>query len=99
MANLTVLQPDAPVLSTLNRDGTRRWLRPRVSQGAFLRARQAVAYGLILVFTLVPFLKIGGRPVLLLDVVRREFSFLGVTFLPTDTILLALLMLAVFVGI
>jgi cytochrome c oxidase accessory protein FixG len=99
MANLTVLQPDAPVLSTLNRDGTRRWLKPRVSRGAFLRARQVVAYGLILVFTLVPFLKIGGRPVLLLDVVRREFSFLGVTFLPTDTILLALLMLAVFVGV
>jgi cytochrome c oxidase accessory protein FixG len=87
------------VLSTLNRDGTRRWLKPRVSQGVFLTARRAVAYVLILVFTLVPFLKISGRPVLLLDVVRREFTFFGVTFLPTDTILLALLMLAIFVGV
>ena len=43
------LAPEAQerVLSTLNRDGSRRWLRPRLSRGRFLLWRRIVAYGLI----------------------------------------------------
>ena len=38
------LPPEAEerVLSTLNRDGTRRWIRPRLSKGIFLRRRRIV---------------------------------------------------------
>lgn len=79
------------VLSTLNADGSRRWLRPWVSVGRFLRRRRVVAYALIAVFTLVPYLKMRGQPIVLLDILRREFTFFGTTFFPTDTLALALL--------
>ena len=83
------------VLSTLERDGSRRWLYPRLSKGRFWVRRRVVAYVLLALFTLVPFLRIGGKPVILLDLARRHFTLLGVTFLPTDTALLALLLLTV----
>jgi len=87
------------VLATLNADGSRRWLRPRLSPGRFLTARRVVAYALIALFTILPYITIGGRPSILLDIVRREFTFFGATFLPTDTVLLAVLMLIVFLSV
>lgn len=87
------------VLATLNDDGSRRWLKPRVSPGRFLSRRRAVAYGLILLFTAIPYIQVGGRPLVLLDLPARRFTIFGVTFLPTDTVLLALFMVSVFVGV
>lgn len=90
---------DAPVLSTLRDDGTRRWLYPRVSPGRFWRARRWTAYVLIGIFTLLPYIRIGGKPAVLLDIPHREFTFFGFTFLPTDTLLLALFLVTFVVGI
>ena len=95
----TLTQPEERVLSTLNADGSRRWLRPRLSRGRFLRWRRVVAYALIAIFTLIPHLRMNGKPLVLLDIIRREFTFFGKTFLPTDTLLLALLLLIVFFSI
>jgi cytochrome c oxidase accessory protein FixG len=85
------------VLSTLNRDGTRRWLDPRLSPGRFLTRRRAVAALLLALYNLLPWLEINGRPAILLDVAHREFTFFGATFLPTDTLLLMLFVAGVFV--
>jgi cytochrome c oxidase accessory protein FixG len=87
------------VLSTLNRDGSRRWIRPKLSQGAFWRKRRAVAYGLMFVFFIIPYLELDGKPLVLLDLPRREFTIVGFTFLPTDTLLFMLLFAAVGIGI
>ena len=89
-----LLAPEERVLSTLNADGSRRWIRPRPSPGKFQRARQWVAYGLMFVFFVIPYLRIHGRPVILLDLPARQFTLLGTTFLPTDTLLFMLLALA-----
>ena len=87
------------ILSTLNDDGSRHWISPRPSPGRFLTARRAVAYLLIAIFTLIPYLTYNDRPLILLDLPARRFTLLGRTFLPTDTLLLALLMLGVFLTI
>jgi cytochrome c oxidase accessory protein FixG len=92
-------QAEERVLPTLNRDGTRRWLRPRVSRGRFLRRRRALAWTLIAVFTLIPYLSMRGKPLVLLDVPHRQFILFGVTFLPTDTGFLMLLLVGLFLGI
>lgn len=94
--NPSLLEAEEHVLSTLEKDGSRRWLYPKLSKGRFLFWRRVVAYGLIALFTVLPFIKINGQPAILLDILRREFHILGLTFLPTDTILLALLILTVF---
>lgn len=86
-------------LSSLERDGRRRRLYPRVSPGRFLLARRLFAYVLIAVFTLLPYVEINGKPSILLDIVQRQFTFFGKTFLPTDTTLLALLLVSVVVAV
>ncbi len=90
---------DDSVLSTLNADGSRRWLRPWLSPGRFLARRRTVAYALIAIFTVLPYLKINGRPPILLDIAAREFTLLGIMFYPTDTLPLALLIVSVFVAV
>jgi cytochrome c oxidase accessory protein FixG len=54
---------------------------------------------LILIFTALPYIPINGKPAILLNIPDREFTFFGFTFLPTDTLLLALFMVALIVGI
>ena len=95
----SLLVPEEQVLSTLRADGSRRWLKPHLSKGPYWRARQAVAYLLIVVFVAISHIQIGGKPAILLDIMAREFTFFGFTFLPTDTLLLALFLLATFLSI
>lgn len=83
--------PTDRVLSTLNRDGTRRWIRPKLAQGRFLRRRRLVGYGLIALFVLLPRLRIAGRPAVLIDLGGREIDVLGAAFRPSDGFVLALL--------
>ena len=93
--------PHAPdeVLSTLRRDGTRRWIRPKLSRGAFHARRRRVAWVLLALFALLPYARIGGKPAILLDVRHREFTLFGATFLPTDTVLLMLLLVGMFLAV
>lgn len=85
-----ILQPDDHVLTTLEKDGSRHWIKPKLAKGFFLNARRVMAYFLIGIFTLLPFIRINGKPALLLDIVHREFNVFGLTFYPTDTLLLAI---------
>ncbi|MCC6751499.1 MAG: cytochrome c oxidase accessory protein CcoG [Deltaproteobacteria bacterium] len=95
------LPPQAaqPVLSTLNQDGSRRALRPRLAEGRYYRARLVLAWALIALFTVLPVIHVHGRPLVLLDLPRRQFFLFGSTFLPSDTALLMLLLLIVVVTI
>lgn len=80
------------VLPTLNEDGSRNWLRPKPSPGRWWKRRRVVAYSLMALFMALPHLRIHGAPAILLDVPKRQFTILGTTFLPTDTLLLMLLL-------
>ena len=79
------------VLSTLNRDGTRRWLHPKLAHGRFLRRRRIVGYALIALFVALPFVRIHGRPAVLIDLGTREIAVFGALFRPSDGFVLALL--------
>jgi len=96
-----VTLPIAPerVLPTLNADGTRNRIRPRLYPGRLYRGRRSVGFGLMALFVGLPWLKVGGKPAMLLDVVHRHFVLFGRTFLATDGVLLMLLMLSIFVSI
>lgn len=67
--------------------------------GSWWKKRRVVAYLLMVVFVLIPHLRIGGKPVVLMDLVSSQLTVLGKTFYPTDTLILAFGMLAVIIGI
>jgi cytochrome c oxidase accessory protein FixG len=87
------------VLATLNADGSRRWIRPKPAHGAWWRARRNVAWVLMVLFLALPHVRVGERPAILLDLPRREFTFFGSTFLPTDTLLMMLFGISVLIAI
>jgi cytochrome c oxidase accessory protein FixG len=87
------------VLPTLNPDGTRRRIHPEPRHGRFWRARAVVAWVLIAIFVAIPFLRMNGLPLILLDIPARRFTLFGRTFLPTDGVLLMLLLLVIFVAV
>jgi cytochrome c oxidase accessory protein FixG len=87
------------LLPTLDAQGGRRWVRPRLSKGRFLDRRRAVGWTLMGLFLLLPHVQLAGKPALLLDVAALRFTVLGATFAPTDTSVLMLFLLAAFVGV
>lgn len=94
-----ILESPDDVLSTLHKDGKRRWLYPVLSRGRFLRSRRVVAWALMGLFVALPIIQIGGKPAILLDVMAREFTFFGLTLYPTDTLLLMIFLLTVLVSV
>jgi len=99
MQDVGIMEAPEEVLSTMTRDGKRKWVYPTPSKGRFYYRRLITAWGLIAVFALLPVIRIGGKPAVFLDVLHREFTFFGVTFFPTDTFLLLLLLVGVLIGI
>lgn len=98
-SNQNLLNPEERVLSTLEADGKRRWLYPRLSKGTHWKRRRLVAWGLIAFFTVLPWLRWNGSPLVLFDIPQRKFLLFGTTFLPTDTLPLALAILILFLSI
>jgi cytochrome c oxidase accessory protein FixG len=97
--NSPLIPADEMVLPTLHGDGRRHWINPALAQGKYWRRRRVLAYALIAFFVTLPHLRFGGKPVVLLNLAAREFTFFGHTFYPTDTPLVALLMLTIFFSV
>lgn len=87
------------ILPTLNPDGTRNRIRPKLAKGKFLRARFWLAWALMAFFVACPFIHVNQKPLILLDIPEREFTFFGQTLLATDGVLVMITMLGIFVGI
>lgn len=95
----SLLRPEERVLSTLNADGSRRWLTPRISAGRFWRRRRVAAWLLIVFFVVLPHIHLDGRQFFFLNIAAGEFTIFGKTFIRTDTLLLALFLIVLFVSI
>ncbi|MCA9782483.1 MAG: cytochrome c oxidase accessory protein CcoG [Candidatus Cloacimonetes bacterium] len=91
--------PPPKVLSTMNQDGSRKLMRPRLYAGRFFQRRRVLAWFLILAFSLIPYITIAGKPAIFLDLAHRQFTFFGKTLLATDTVILMLFMLSILVSI
>lgn len=79
--------------------GKRRWMYPSVRKGKLYKYRNWLSYFYLAFFFSVPFLRINGQPVLLINVIERRFVLMGQVFWPQDFFLFVLAMLAFVVSI
>jgi cytochrome c oxidase accessory protein FixG len=86
-------------ISTADQQGRRRWLYPKRPRGRFYQARAWLTWLLLAVMFGGPFIKINGNPLLMINVVERRFSVLGVIFWPQDNLVFALGFLLFLTGI
>lgn len=93
----TEINQDGPVLPSKGKK--RAWIYAKKPSGMFFNLRQVVGYGLLLFFFVAPFLKIGGNPFLMFNIIERKFSIFGTLFYPQDLHIFVFGMLFVLVGI
>ncbi len=84
-------------IGTVDKEGKRVWVYPKKPAGTFHRRRVVVSIVLLALFFAGPFLQIGGKPILLLNIFERKFVVMGQAFWPQDFVLLALTLLTLFV--
>ena len=81
-------------ISTVDKRGKRVWIYPKKPGGKWFNKRAIVGYLLLAFLFVGPFLRIGGDPLLLLDVIDRKFVIFGQTFWPQDIHLFVLAFIA-----
>jgi len=73
-------------VGTMEQSGKRKWVFPRKPKGRYTNYRTLVAVILLAIF----FVLINGNPVLLLNILDRQFYIFGQPFYPQDFFILAL---------
>ncbi|UXX78489.1 cytochrome c oxidase accessory protein CcoG [Reichenbachiella carrageenanivorans] len=86
-------------IATVDESGKRIWVYPKKPKGKYHNYRIGVTVVLLGLLFAGPFITIGGRPMLLLNIFERKFIILGQAFWPQDFFLLALLAVTFFVFI
>lgn len=82
------IQPSRQSVSTIRDDGSRAFVYPADTHGGFTRARSLSAFGLIVFYLSLPWIKINGYPAVFLDVAERRFHLFGITLATQDLWLL-----------
>ena len=82
------LHPTVATVATINPDGSRHDIHPADVSGRFTYGRRGVAWLLIAVYLLLPWIPVRGTPAVFLDVANRRFHFLGYTLAAQDVWLL-----------
>lgn len=77
-------------LSTVDDQGKRIWIFPKKPSGYFYKLRGYISYILLAFMIVIPFIKVNGHPLFLLNVVQRKFIVFGQVFWPQDFHLVAI---------
>lgn len=77
-------RPDLDSLYCVNPDGSRNEIHPADVTGRFQRRKKLVWSVLILIWIVLPWIEVGGRPAILIDIERRSFFLFGATFNAQD---------------
>ncbi len=86
-------------VTTVNKQGKRVWLYPKLQKGRLYFQRHTFGYFLLLIMFIGPFLQWRGHPVFLFDILQRIFIIFGVPFFPQDFFLFGVGMICIIVFI
>ncbi|MEM7605155.1 MAG: cytochrome c oxidase accessory protein CcoG [Myxococcota bacterium] len=75
---------NAEPASSLASDGSRNYVHPADVSGRFTTLRRVVFAVLLAIYVALPFIRIGGRPALYLNVLERRFYLFGASFNAQD---------------
>ena len=84
-------------IATADKKGSRIWVYPTKPKGRLYNTRSIVAYFLLAFFFIAPFLKLGGHPLILLNILERHFILFGLIFKPQDFYIFVLIALSLLI--
>lgn len=71
-------------VATISKDGKRNFIYPKQPKGRLYRMRTLFSIFYLIVFFTLPFIKVGGEPLMMINVLERKFILFGVIFWPQD---------------
>lgn len=86
-------------IGTVDGAGKRIWIYPKKPEGFFTRWRDIVSYVLLAALFGMPFIRIDGEPLFLLNILERRFVLFGQPFTPQDFHLFVFAMITMIVFI
>ena len=81
------MNPSTPTLdslSTIQSDGSRKFVHPSDVHGSFTTWRRVAALLLLVIYIALPWIPVNGFPAVFLDVQERRFHFFGLTLATQD---------------
>lgn len=80
-------------IATIDKDGKRAWIFPTKPFGKLYNLRSYLSYIYLLIFFGLPFVKMNGEPLFLINILERKFILFGMIFWPQDFFIFGLGML------
>lgn len=86
-------------IATIDQDGKRKWIFPNKPSGKFYDYRKVLSYFYFILFFTLPFIKVNGEPLFLINILERKFILFGMIFWPQDFFIFGLGMLIMIIFI
>lgn len=86
-------------IATINEEGNRAWIFAKKPKGKLYTKRTVLSIVYLLIFFLLPFIKVDGDPLFLANIPERKFILFGAIFWPQDLFLFVIGMLTFIVFI
>ncbi|MCX6314788.1 MAG: cytochrome c oxidase accessory protein CcoG [Sphingobacteriales bacterium] len=80
-------------VATINSEGKRNFINPRKPKGRLYNLRTWFSIFYLAVFFTLPFIKLHGEPLFMLNVLERKFIIFGMVFWPQDFFIFGIAML------
>ncbi len=79
-----IARPTRERLSTINKDGSRRFIHAATPRGRFTSLRGLTGVVLLAAYIALPWIRINGNPAVFFDIANRQFHILGLTLVTQD---------------
>ena len=86
-------------IATVTQNGERIWITPKKPSGKFYNARTALSIILLILLYGLPFVKVNGNPLILLNIIERKLILFGIPFGPHDFHIFVIAMIIVIISI
>ena len=80
-------------VATITKEGHRNFINPKKPKGRLYNLRTRFSIFYLVVFFTLPFIKVNGEPLLMLNVLERKFIIFGMIFWPQDFFIFGIAML------
>ena len=80
-------------IATIDKQGKRAWIFPKKPSGRLFNLRAYLSYIYLIVFFGLPFIKVNGEPLFLMDIIHKKFILFGMIFWAQDFFIFGLGML------
>ncbi len=77
-------EPNLDSVTTINEDGSKLIIHPADVSGRFTTLRRITAVFLLIIYVVLPWIKINGYPAVFLNIADRQFHLFGITLFAND---------------